>query len=65
MIIPIYRYNLRRNPVFHYLPFWMFNLWTAFELSWLKYQVRSVVAIGEFAISAQSSYIIIKVKTKP
>lgn len=56
----ISRYNFRKNLGMNpdSLPFWGFDLWTAFELSWLNDKGKPVVAIGEFTIPAQSSYII-------
>ncbi|SFO00212.1 7-cyano-7-deazaguanine reductase [Xenorhabdus japonica] len=36
------------------LPFQGFDLWTAWELSWLNSKGKPVVAIGEFTIPATS-----------
>jgi 7-cyano-7-deazaguanine reductase len=40
------------------LPFYGYDLWTAYELSWLNTQGKPVVAIGDICIPCESPYLI-------
>jgi 7-cyano-7-deazaguanine reductase len=40
------------------LPFGGFDLWTAFELSWLNLKGKPMVAVGEFSFSCDSPFLI-------
>jgi 7-cyano-7-deazaguanine reductase len=64
LIFPISRAQNRAkltmpdNKVNNDLPFYGFDVWTGYEVSWLNLKGKPQVAIVEFVIPAQSSYIV-------
>ena len=58
LLHPIARSKARQNSLQQQLPFVGFDLWTAFEVSWLNTRGLPQVAVGEFVFPCDSSSII-------
>lgn len=59
LLFPVLRQNKRSElHIIDFLPFKGFDLWTAFELSWLNEKGKPIVAIGEFIFPCTSVFLI-------